>query len=228
MAARILFIEDEPGLVLTLTDRLRKEGYEIQSAADGEAGFQEASSGGYDLVILDLMLPKKGGFEICRDLRQAGVTTPILMLTARDQMVDKVVGLKIGADDYVTKPFEMPELLARVEAILRRAARGPAEAPAQYEFGGIRVDFRKTQVLRKGKVVTLSAKEFQLLRYFIEHRGDTLTREQLLQDVWGYHSTPNTRTVDVHIAWLRQKLEEDPKQPRWILTVHRYGYRFAG
>jgi two-component system alkaline phosphatase synthesis response regulator PhoP len=228
MAARILFIEDEPGLLLTLTDRLSKEGYQVQTAADGEAGYQEALAGAYDLIILDLMLPKKGGFDICRDLRQAGVTTPILMLTARDQVVDKVVGLKIGADDYVTKPFEMPELIARVEAVLRRAARAATETPATYQFGDILLDFRKTQVLRKGKPVAVSAKEFQLLRYFVEHRGDTLSREQLLQEVWGYHSTPNTRTVDVHIAWLRQKLEDDPKQPRWILTVHRYGYRFAG
>ncbi|MGA2261560.1 MAG: response regulator transcription factor [Acidobacteriota bacterium] len=228
MEQRILLIEDEPGLRLTLSDRLHKEGYKVSAAADGAAGFDQAAGGNYDLIILDLMLPKKSGFDVCRDLRQLGLMTPILMLTARDQIVDKVVGLKIGADDYVTKPFEMIELLARVEALLRRAAKQPAEAPAVYQFGSIRLDFRKTEVTRKGEAVALSAKEFQLLRYFIENRGTTLSREKLLQEVWGYTSTPFTRTVDVHIAWLRQKLEDDPKQPQWIMTVHGLGYRFAG
>ncbi len=228
MDQRILLIEDEPGLRLTLSDRLRKEGYKMEAAADGESGFSKAAAGGFDLIILDLMLPKKSGFDVCRDLRQQGNSIPILMLTARDQVIDKVVGLKIGADDYVTKPFEMPELLARVEALLRRASRPAAEALPSYQFGTIRVDFRKTEVSRGDKVVPVSAKEFQLLRYFIENRGMTLSREKLLQEVWGYSSTPFTRTVDVHIAWLRQKLEDDPKQPKWILTVHRLGYRFAG
>jgi two-component system alkaline phosphatase synthesis response regulator PhoP len=228
MEHKILLIEDERGLRVTVSDRLHKEGYKIEAASDGEAGFNQAAGGDFDLIILDLMLPKKSGFDVCRDLRQLGVATPILMLTARDQMVDKVVGLKIGADDYVTKPFDMPELLARVEALLRRTARPLAETPAAYQFGSIRVDFRKTEVLRQGKVVPLSAKEFQLLRYFIENRGATLTREKLLQEVWGYNSIPLTRTVDVHIAWLRQKLEDDPKQPQWIVTVHRFGYRFTG
>ncbi len=228
MDQRILLIEDEPGLRLTLSDRLRKEGYKMESAADGESGFSKAAAGGFDLIILDLMLPKKSGFDVCRDLRQQGSSIPILMLTARDQVIDKVVGLKIGADDYVTKPFEMPELLARVEALLRRASRPAGEALPSYQFGTIRVDFRKTEVTRGDKIVPVSAKEFQLLRYFIENRGVTLSREKLLQEVWGYSSTPFTRTVDVHVAWLRQKLEDDPKQPRWILTVHRLGYRFAG
>jgi two-component system alkaline phosphatase synthesis response regulator PhoP len=228
MEQKILLVEDEPGLRLTLSDRLHKEGYKIDAASDGEAGFKLAASGNFDLIILDLMLPKKNGFDICRDLRQMGRVTPILMLTARDQVVDKVVGLKIGADDYVTKPFEMAELLARVEALLRRAARPVFESHTFYEFGSIRVDFRKTEVLRDGKVLALSAMEFQLLRFFIENRGVTLSREKLLQEVWGYGSTPFTRTVDVHIAWLRQKLEDDPKQPQWILTVHKLGYRFAG
>jgi len=228
MEHKILLIEDERGLRLTVSDRLHKEGYKIEAASDGEAGFNQAAGGDFDLIILDLMLPKKSGFDVCRDLRQLGVATPILMLTARDQMVDKVVGLKIGADDYVTKPFDMPELLARVEALLRRTARTLVETPAAYQFGSIRVDFRKTEVLRQGKVVPLSAKEFQLLRHFIENRGATLTREKLLQEVWGYNSIPLTRTVDVHVAWLRQKLEEDPKQPQWIVTVHGFGYRFSG
>jgi two-component system alkaline phosphatase synthesis response regulator PhoP len=227
MENKILLIEDEPGLGITLSDRLRSEGYAIDVATDGETGFERAAGGGYDLILLDLMLPKKNGYDICRDLRQLGITVPILMLTARDQVVDKVLGLKIGADDYLTKPFEMLELLARVEALLRRASKPPGGAPAVYQFGSIRVDFRKTEVMRNGKVVAFSAKEFQLLRYLIENRGNTLTRETLLQEVWGYTSTPNTRTVDVHIAWLRQKLEEDPKQPQWIVTVHGIGYRFT-
>jgi two-component system alkaline phosphatase synthesis response regulator PhoP len=228
MERKILLIEDERGLRVTVSDRLQKEGYQIEAAADGETGFNRAAGGAFDLIILDLMLPKKSGFDLCRDLRQLGVATPILMLTARDQMVDKVVGLKIGADDYVTKPFDMPELLARVEALLRRTARPLGETPAAYQFGAIRVDFRKTEVLRDGKVVPLSAKEFQLLRYFIENRDATITREKLLQEVWGYAAIPLTRTVDVHIAWMRQKLEDDPKQPQWIVTVHRVGYRFTG
>jgi two-component system alkaline phosphatase synthesis response regulator PhoP len=228
MEHKILLVEDEPGLRLTLSDRLHKEGYKIDAASDGEAGFKLAASENFDLIILDLMLPKKNGFDICRDLRQLGRVTPILMLTARDQVVDKVVGLKIGADDYVTKPFEMAELLARVEALLRRAARPIFESNAVYQFGSIRVDFPKTEVLRDGKVLALSAMEFQLLRFFIENRGVTLSREKLLQEVWGYGSTPFTRTVDVHVAWLRQKIEDDPKQPQWILTIHKLGYRFAG
>ncbi len=228
MEQRILLIEDEPGLRLTLSDRLQKEGYRVDSEADGEAGFNKAAAEDFDLIVLDLMLPRKSGFDVCRDLRQLGLATPILMLTARDQMPDKVLGLKIGADDYLTKPFEMLELLARIEALLRRAARSFASAPPAYQFGSIRVDFRKTEVLRDGKAVALSAKEYQLLRYLIENRDETLTRERLLQEVWGYTYTPYTRTVDVHIAWLRQKLEDDPKQPRWIITVHGLGYRFTG
>ncbi len=228
MENKILLIEDEPGLRLTLKDRLRKEGYRVDTASDGVAGFNQAATGGYDLIILDLMLPKKSGFDICRDLRQQGLKIPVLMLTARDQMLDKVLGLKIGADDYVTKPFEMLELLARVEALLRRATMPAAEASSAYKFGSIRVDFRKTEVTRGEEVITLSAKEFHLLRYFIENRGATLSREKLLLDVWGYSYTPFTRTVDVHVAWLRQKLEDDPRQPQWIVTVHGLGYRFAG
>jgi two-component system alkaline phosphatase synthesis response regulator PhoP len=228
MAYRILLVEDEPGLRFTLGDRLRNEGYLVETASDGEIGFNLATGEGYDLILLDLMLPKKSGIDVCRDLRQMGLATPVLMLTARDQVVDKVLGLKIGADDYLTKPFEMLELLARIESLLRRATRQFSAAPAQYQFGSVRVDFRKTEVLRRGKAIVLSAKEFQLLRYLVENRGDTLTRERLLQEVWGYNIAPFTRTVDVHIAWLRQKLEDDPKQPQWIVTVHGLGYRFAG
>lgn len=228
MKYKLLLIEDEPGLCLTLTDRLQNEGYLVDVCSDGEEGFKQAASQAYDLIILDLMLPHKNGYDICRDLRQMGLPIPILMLTARDQTVDKVLGLKIGADDYLAKPFEMTELLARLEALLRRATRSFTAAAAAYQFGNIHVDFRKTEVASGETPVVLSAKEFQLLRYLIDHRGETISRERLLQDVWGYNSTPYTRTVDVHIAWLRQKLEEDPKQPQWILTLHGLGYKFAG
>ncbi len=228
MQYKILLIEDEPGLCLTLSDRLQKEGYAVDISNDGESGFNQAANQAYDLIILDLMIPKKNGYDVCRDLRQMGLAIPILMLTARHQTVDKVLGLKIGADDYLTKPFEMLELLARIEALLRRATRTFTSAPLSYQFGSIRVDIRKTEVLRDGEAVVLSAKEFQLLRYFIDHKGETLSRETLLQEVWGYTAVPYTRTVDVHIAWLRQKLEDDPKQPQWILTIHGMGYKFAG
>ncbi len=230
MEKRILLVEDEPGLSMTLSDRLRSEGYAVDLAADGESGYAAASSGNYDLIILDIMLPSKSGLDICRDLRQRGIPSPILMLTARDQIVDRVLGLKIGADDYVTKPFEMMELLARIEALLRRSKIPATEvsAPARYSFGNIIVDLRSTEVYSEERRISLSAKEFQLLRYFLEHSGETLSRETLLRDVWGYDSTPQTRTVDVHVAWLRQKLEDDPRDPKWIVTVHGLGYRFTG
>ncbi len=225
---RILLVEDEPGLVLTLADRLASEGYDVESASDGEEGLAKASSGGYDLIILDVMLPRLGGFEVCRRLRQAGVDTPILMLTARTQVVDKVVGLKTGADDYVTKPFDMMELLARVEALLRRAPARTPKAAESYRFGPVEVDFRRAEVVRDGRPVALSAREYALLRYLIEHRGAALSREELLEKVWGYEPGTTTRTVDVHIAWLRQKLEDNPKYPQFILTVRGLGYKFVG
>jgi two-component system alkaline phosphatase synthesis response regulator PhoP len=227
MEQRILLVEDEAGLRLTLQDRLRSEGYAVETAADGQQGLEKALQEQYSLIVLDLMLPKKSGFDVCGELRQAGVSTPVLMLTARGQTMDKVLGLKIGADDYLTKPFEMAELLARVEALLRRSATS-ARASSAYSFGLVRVDFRSTEVHRDGEVLNLSAKEFQLLRYFIEHSGETLSREVLLHEVWGYQSTPSTRTVDVHVAWLRQKLEDDVRRPQWIVTVHGMGYKFTG
>jgi two-component system alkaline phosphatase synthesis response regulator PhoP len=229
--SRILLVEDEPGLVITLGDRLRSEGYQVESASDGQSGLDMASTNAFDLIILDVMLPRKNGLDVCRDLRQRGNPTPILMLTARGQTVDKVVGLKIGADDYLTKPFEMMELLARVEVLLRRAAANSSlsGSPAEvYQFGSIRVDLRRTEVSRHGKPVALSAKEFQLLRYLLEHRGTTVSRETLLSEVWGYGGVTSSRTVDVHVAWLRQKLEEDSHQPQWILTVHGLGYKLSG
>jgi two-component system alkaline phosphatase synthesis response regulator PhoP len=227
MAPRILLVEDDPGLRLTLTHRLESEGYEVQTAADGEDGLAQATSGGFDLVILDVMLPRKSGFDVCRDLRQRGVVTPVLMLTARHQVVDRVVGLKLGADDYLAKPFEMAELLARVEARLRRRP-GENASLVVHRFGPVSVDLRRAEVTRGGELVGLSAKEFQLLKYFIAHRGATLSRNELLDEVWGYDAMPTTRTVDVHVAWLRRKLEAQPKHPRLILTIHGLGYKFVG
>jgi two-component system alkaline phosphatase synthesis response regulator PhoP len=229
MSKRILLVEDEPGLVLTLTDRLANEGFAVETARDGEAGLERAARESFDLIILDIMLPRKNGFDVCRDLRQQGVQTPVIMLTARGQIVDKVVGLKLGADDYVTKPFEMMELLARIEALLRRApAQQSAPSSETYQFGPVQVDFRKAEVTREGRPLELSAREFQLLRYFIEHRGNVISREELLNEVWGYNAMPSTRTVDVHVAWLRQKLEPNSRHPQYILTLHGLGYKFVG
>ena len=227
LVKRILLIEDEPGIVLTLTDRLTGEGYSVESAVDGESGLERATRDAFDLLLLDLMLPRMSGFDVCKELRKRGIETPVIMLTARGQVVDKVVGLKLGADDYVTKPFEMAELLARVEAQLRRAPSSPHPTEG-YAFGDVRVDFRKAEATREGVPIDLSAREFQLLRYFLEHRGATLTRDELLNEVWGYNSMPSTRTVDVHVAWLRQKIEPNPRHPQFILTVHGMGYKFAG
>jgi two-component system, OmpR family, alkaline phosphatase synthesis response regulator PhoP len=227
MTERILIIEDEEDLRMTLTDRLKGEGYIPECAGDGAEGLQKAVSGAYDLVILDVMLPRKNGFDVCRDIRKAGMTVPIIMLTARGQLVDKVLGLKIGADDYLTKPFELLELLARIEALLRRGATPAAEPAGIQQFGPIQVDFRGTTVFRQGEVVPLSAREFHLLRYFVQNRGATLSREVLLKDVWGYSEDTFTRTVDVHVGSLRQKLESDPKQPTMIVTVPGLGYKFT-
>ena len=227
---RILLIEDESGLVLTLTDRLSSEGYAVSHAVDGEKGERMALERQFDLILLDVMLPKKNGFDIIRDLRKNGISTPVLMLTARGQVNEKVVGLKLGADDYLTKPFETLELLARIESLLRRptSATVPASPLTSYSFGLFTIDFRKMEMSRKGKLIELSAREFQLLRFFIEHRGSALSRETILNGVWGYDSMPTTRTIDTHITWLRQKLEENPKFPKYILTVHGVGYKFVG
>ena len=228
MAAKILIIEDEPGLVTTLRDRLRKQGYVVSAASDGEKGLEMALREPVDLILLDLMLPGQNGLTVCEKLRKAGSTTPILMLTARRQTRDKVAGLKAGGDDYLTKPFQMSELLARIEALLRRATSARDMTPARYKFGSIAMDTRSTEVMRDGNVVPMSAKEFQLLRYFVQHPNVTLSREELLREVWGYGDRPSTRTVDVHVAWLRQKLEPDLKNPQYILTVVGFGYKFAG
>ena len=227
-AKRVLLVEDEPGLVLTLTDRLTSEGYQVSSATDGPSAMTIAGKQHFDVILLDVMLPGMSGFDVCRDLRQQGLKTPIIMLTARGQVMDKVLGLKIGADDYLTKPFDMLELLARVEVQLRRASALSGTSAAEYRFGDVTVNFRKAEVVRGGTPVELSAREFLLLKYFIEHREATLTRDELLNEVWGYHSMPSTRTVDVHVAWLRQKIEENPRHPQYVLTVHGMGYKFVG
>ena len=214
---------------MTLTDRLVAEGYDVESVTDGDQGLTRAASGQFDLVILDGMLPGRDGFDVCRTLRQRGVQTPILMLTARGQVVDRVVGLKLGADDYLIKPFEMAELLARLEALLRRVPRPVSSSLGEtFDFGDVHVDFRKAEVTRDGRPLDLSAREFKLLCYFIEHRGATLSRDELLNEVWGYNAMPSTRTVDVHIAWLRQKVEPLPRRPQYIHTIHGLGYKFTG
>jgi two-component system alkaline phosphatase synthesis response regulator PhoP len=228
-ARRLLLVEDEPGLIMTLTDRLLAEGYEVESATDAPTGLETASTGTFDAILLDVMLPGGNGLDVCRTLRQRGVQTPILMLTAKGQVVDRVVGLKLGADDYLVKPFEMAELLARVEALLRRSgttstATFTGEA---FRFGDISVDFRRAEVIKAGQTLDLSAREFKLLKYFVEHRGAALSRDELLNEVWGYNAMPSTRTVDVHVAWLRQKLEDNPRHPQYIITVHGLGYKFV-
>ena len=225
---RVLLVEDEEGLILTLTDRLVSEGFDVDTASDGISGYEKACAGHYDLLILDVMLPKKNGYDICRDLRQQGIATPILMLTAKGETIDKVLGLKLGADDYLTKPFEVMELMARIEALLRRSPMHTnGKSHEAFRFGDVAVDFKRAEVSRRNDRIELSAMEFKLLQYLIDHRGEVHSRDQLLDAVWGYDAMPNTRTVDVHIAWLRQKLEENPRHPQFIQTVHGMGYKFA-
>jgi len=225
MAQNILLVEDQEALRMTLSDRLSSEGYKVECACDGLEGLKKALHSPYDLILLDVMLPRKNGFDVCREVREAGVSTPMIMLTARGDTVDKIVGLKLGADDYVAKPFDMMELMARVEALLRRASSGSGNGI--HQIGEMRVDLRGTEVTRRGKPVALSAREFQLLRYLIERRGVTLPRNQILAEVWGYSAETFTRTLDVHVASLRQKLEQDPKRPELIVTVPGLGYKFS-
>jgi two-component system alkaline phosphatase synthesis response regulator PhoP len=225
---KVLLVEDEEGLILTLTDRLVSEGFEVTPACDGKQGFDIASSHEFDIIILDLMLPKMNGYDVCRDLRRKGIQTPILMLTAKGETIDKVLGLKLGADDYLTKPFEVMELLARIEALLRRSStKTNGHADQGFRFGDISIDFRRAEVKKGNTSLELSAMEFKLLQYLIENRGTVHTRDHLLDAVWGYDAMPTTRTVDVHVAWLRQKLEENPRRPHFIQTVHGMGYKFV-
>jgi two-component system alkaline phosphatase synthesis response regulator PhoP len=225
-APRILLVEDDQGLQLTLGDRLASEGYSVAIEGRGEAGLDRARSEPFDLVLLDVMLPRLTGFEVCVALREAGIDVPIIMLTARGLLADRVAGLKLGADDYLVKPFAMAELLARIEARVRRA---PARAPSPiYRFGDVTVDVRGPTISRDGQTIELAAKELQLLCYFLEHRGKTLSRDELLEQVWGYKAATASRTLDVHVAGLRRKLEPQPHQPRHLVTVHGQGYKLIG
>jgi DNA-binding response OmpR family regulator len=230
MNEHILIVEDEQELCLTLGDRLRSEGYAVECAFDGKSGMDKIREAPFDLVILDLMLPVRSGLDLCVDIRRSGFTTPILILTALGQSVEKVAGLKLGADDYVTKPFDTPELMARVEALLRRAPNRPEavrnDASELYHLGELVLDARKGKVSRNGQPVNLTSREFQLFRYLVEHRGVTVSREELLEQVWGHIPGTLTRTVDMHIASLRQKLETLPKKPEMIITVPLMGYKF--
>jgi two-component system alkaline phosphatase synthesis response regulator PhoP len=226
MKGNILLVEDEAELCTTLSVRLRGEGYVVDVAADGAEGYEKATTHSFDLIILDVMLPYRNGFDICRDIRQEGLATPILLLTVRNETLDKVLGLKLGADDYVTKPFEAAELVARIEVILRRV---PIRVgPGIHRFGSICVDTRRTEVTRDGKPVPLTVREFQLLCYLVERAGSTVPRAELLRSVWGYDAATLTRTVDFHVARLRQKLETDSKDPELIATIMGVGYKFIG
>lgn len=227
MGHRIFIVEDDPRLLRALSDLLGNEGYAVESAIDGAAAVQRARAEHFDLILLDVMLPSLGGFEVCLQLRESGIDTPILMLTARGHVDDKIIGFKAGADDYLTKPFDMNELCVRVEALIRRASRGQRMgAMMDYSFGKVNVDFRELTLDRGGETFALSEREGRLLRYMIENRGKVISRDTLLQEVWGYNSMAYTRTVDVHIVRLRHKVEDDPKNPHYIITVHGLGYRF--
>jgi len=225
--AKILIVEDEPNMVAGLRDNFEFEGYQVITAGDGVAGLERAIAESPDLVILDVMMPRMSGLDVCKQLKSKRPSIPIIMLTARGQEVDKVVGLELGADDYVTKPFSIRELLARVKAVLRRSRVVP-KTNEKYAFGEVEVNVRSCQVLRKGQAIDFSSKEFELLKYFLIHTGETLSRDRLLEDVWGYDRFPTTRTVDAHIVRLRQKVEPKPEEPRFILTVHGTGYKFVG
>jgi DNA-binding response OmpR family regulator len=223
--SRILVVEDDPAMSVALRDGFEFEKHVVEMASDGEEGLHAATRSDHDVIILDVMLPKKSGLDVCRELRKSGNNTPIIMLTARGQEVDKIVGLKLGADDYVTKPFSFMELLARLEAIMRRTKRAaPGE---EVEFGEMKLDFRKYQATKSDLPVELTQREFRILRYFLDHANEVVSREALLHHVWGYDSSAFTRTVDTHMARLRQKIERVPGEPRHLLTVHRVGYRFV-
>jgi two-component system alkaline phosphatase synthesis response regulator PhoP len=224
---KILIVEDEPDMVAGLRDNFEFEGYQVLSATDGVSGLEHALADSPDLVILDVMMPRMSGLEVCKQLKSKRPAIPIIMLTARGQEVDKVVGLELGADDYITKPFSIRELLARVKAVLRRVGSVP-RAQDSYTFGDVEVNLQSCQVSRRGRSLDFSSKEFDLLKYFLSHPGEALTRDRLLEEVWGYDKFPTTRTVDAHIVRLRQKLEPKPDDPRFFLTVHGTGYKFVG
>jgi DNA-binding response OmpR family regulator len=223
----VLIVEDDDSMAVALKDGFEYEGFTVLLVRDGAAALARAAEVDPALVVLDVMLPKMSGLDVCKTLRAEGSTVPIIMLTARGQEIDKVLGLKLGADDYVTKPFGFLELMARVEALLRRTAGRPAVLET-HRFGDVVVNFKRGEVHKAGAAVELSARELRLLRYFIEHRGELVTRDQLLDAVWDYDHAPLTRTVDMHVAKLRRKIEDVPADPRWIVTVHRIGYKFTG
>jgi DNA-binding response OmpR family regulator len=225
--ANVLIVEDDQAMAVALSDGFQYEGYGVTVARDGASGFTLAAEKDFDIVILDVMLPKMSGFDVCKELRSAGHRIPIIMLTARGQEIDKVLGLKMGADDYITKPFSFLELAARVEAVLRRTSR-QADAGGIFKFGDVTLDFKKSVAMKGETRLDMSPREFRIMKYFIEHRSEIVTRDQLLDNVWGYDSFPLTRTVDTHIAKLRQKIEDLPGDPRYIVTVHRAGYKFTG
>ena len=231
MSKRILMIEDEPGAAMAVGDRLVSEGYEVDLASDGEEGFRMACRGEYDLILLDLMLPGKDGITICRDLRDQGFLTPVIMVTARGEVFDRILGLKIGADDYLAKPFDPMELIARIEAVLRRSLNSEKKdntLETVYEFGAFSLNSEEKELYRDGAVVALSSREYQLLLFLVSSKDKVFSRDELLDNVWGYDSIPSTRTVDVHISWLRQKLEDTGRKPRYIQTVTKRGYKFIG
>lgn len=222
---KILIIEDEESILMALEDNLRLEGYDVSSAKDGELGLSMAEEQGYDIIILDIMLPKMDGFEICKQLRQEGITTPILMLTAKGQEIDKILGLELGADDYVTKPYSPRELLARVKALLRRAKQTEQEI-GLYIFGDVEIDFIKYEARKKGKAIYLTALEFDLLHFLIKFKGQVKSRDSILDEVWGAEVYVHPRTVDKHIADLRKKIEDDPPNPKYIIGIRSVGYKF--
>ena len=222
---RILIIEDDPAILKGLNVALKEEHYEVQSETDGVFGYENARNHQFDMIILDLMLPGKNGQQICRDLRGDGITTPIIMLTSKKEEADKVLGLEIGADDYVTKPFSILELKARIRAQLRRGDLDNGKKDI-YQFGGIEINFKKQTAIRNSKSIKLSAKEYEILQFFLEREGEVISRDMLLNEIWGYDIFPTTRTIDTFILNLRKKIEDDPSNPKHIITVHKSGYRF--
>jgi DNA-binding response OmpR family regulator len=228
---KVLIVEDDEAMAVALRDGFTYEGYEVSMAGDGVLGLQKARNENADLMILDVMLPKMTGLDVCKKLRGAGNDIPIIMLTARGQEIDKILGLKFGADDYVTKPFSFMELMARAEAVLRRAGSSNGRSRAQlerYSFGNVAIDFGRHEATKAGVPLDMSPREYRLLEYFIRHRGEVVTRDQLLDSVWEYDNMPFTRTVDTHMAKLRKKVEDVPSDPKWLVTVHRLGYKFTG
>jgi len=224
---RVLIVEDDEAMAVALRDGFTYEGYDVRVAMDGAEGLRLAEDGEQDLIILDVMLPKMSGLDVCKRIRRNGSKVPVIMLTARGQEIDKVLGLKTGADDYITKPFSFLELMARVEAVLRRTS-GYGDSADTYQFGSVVVDFKRSEVRKGDETLVLSPREYKLLRFLIDHRGEVVTRERLLDAVWGYENVPFTRTVDMHIAKLRKKIEDRPHDPEFVVTVHRVGYKFMG